>query len=358
MQIKKNLHVIIIVSLSFLLLYTFLAVRPLSKELQLTPQWTISILQTPTERRESTESLLPFRLGQNMGYFTQDGQIALLESFPFQSTISGTYRTAYAPDSSRIPVHSIDSQKDEPDFYLEGAGFPYFSEDRMYILSPGGYGLSQHSREAGQLWQFEHSSPITTLSSSPAGTAVGYADGIVFIFSDTGELLQTFEPGGSSHSIILGTALSDSGSQLACVSGIDQQRFVLTQQRNGVNKVVFHTYLEGNQREPVLVQFSDDESTVFYAFKNGVGIVDCNTFSSTTIPLDGRLLAIQECPANKVVCLLTKDGGRYNIYLIEGTGTLIGSFGFEASSSFITIKDGNLYIGRDTSISKIDLNRK
>ena len=96
----------------------------------------------------------------------------------------------------------------------------------------------------------------------------------------------------------------------------------------------------------------------FYAFKNGVGIVDCNTFSSTTIPLNGRLLAIQECPENKVVCLLTKDGGRYNIYLIEGTGTLIGSFGFEASSSFITIKDGNLYIGRDTSISKIDLNRK
>lgn len=358
MQIKKNLRIIIIASLSFLLLYTFVAVRPLSKELQLTPQWTISILQSPAERVESAESVLPFRLGQTMGYFTQDGQIALLESFPFHSTISSTYRTAYAPDSSRIPVHSFDSQKDEPDFYLEGAGFPYFSEDRMYILSPGGYGLSQHSREAGQLWQFEHSAPITTVSSSPAGTAVGYADGTVFIFSDTGELLQTFEPGGSGRSIILGAALSDSGSLLACVSGIDQQRFVLTQQRNGVNKVVFHTYLEGNLHEPVLVQFSDDEGKVFYACKNGVGIVDCRSFASTTIPLDGRLLAIQECPANKVVCILTKDGGRYNIYLIEGQGTLIGSFGFEASSAFIAIKDGGLYIGRDTTISKIDLNRK
>lgn len=358
MQIKKNLHIIIIVSVAFLLLYIFFAARSLSNELQLTPQWTTSIFQVSQEKPDTSQIQLPFRMGQNMGYFTTDGTISLMESFPFQAAISPTYRAAYAPDSTRIPVYQLNSERvDSPDFYIEGAGFPYICDDRIYLLTPGGYGISQYSRE-GRLWQFEHSAPITTISSTPSGTAVGYADGMVFIFSTSGELLQTFDPGGSTYPIILGTALSPSASQLACVSGIHQQRFVLTQQRNGVNKVVFHTYLEGNLREPVLVQFSQDERKVFYSSATGIGIVDCTTFANTTIPLKGKILSIQECTDNKLIAVLTKDKNRYNIYLLETEGIFIGSFGFQADAAFITIEDGNLFVGRDSSISKINLDIK
>ncbi|MBO5692026.1 MAG: hypothetical protein J6R96_09240 [Spirochaetaceae bacterium] len=59
-----------------------------------------------------------------------------------------------------------------------------------------------------------------------------------------------------------------------------------------------------------------------------------------------------------MICVLTKDSGRYNIYLIENNGTLIGSFGFKAQAAFITVTDGNLYVGRDTQISKIDLTKE
>ena len=358
MQIKKNLHIIITVSVAFLVLYAFFAARSLSHELQLTPQWTTSIFQTPQEKNDPSQIQLPFRLGQNMGYFTTDGQITLMESFPFQAAISTTYRTTYAPDSTRIPVYQLYSDRQgTSDFHIEEAGFPYICDDRIYILTPGGYGLSQYTT-ARRLWQCEHSAPITTISSTPSGTAVGYADGMIFIFSATGELLQTFEPGGSTYPIILGTALSPSASQLACVSGIDQQRFVLTQQRNGVNKVVFHTYLEGNLREPVLVQFSQDESKVFYSSAIGIGIVDCTTFANTTIPLKGKVLSIQESHHNNLIAVLTKDKNRYNIYLMEMSGTFIGSFGFQADSAFITIEDGDLFVGRDTFISKINLDIK
>lgn len=359
MKIKENLHIIITASVGFLILYTFLAPRSLSRELQLTPQWTTSIFQKNQDTENSTGTQLPFQLGQNMGYFTQDGQITLMESYPFHATISPTYRASYAPDTTKIPVYEISSTtQDQPDFYLEGAGFPFFSEDRVYLFTPGGYGLAQYTKESGKLWQFEHSAPIITFSSSPAGAAVGYADGLIFIFSNTGELIQTFEPGGSTYPIILGTALSPSGNQLACVSGIDQQRFVLTQQRNGVNKVVFHTYLEKDQREPVLVQFSKDESKVFYASGTGIGIVDCSLFETKEFPLKGTILAIEECNENNLICVLTKDSGRYNIYLIEPNGTLIGSFGFKADAAFIKVSDDDLYVGRDTKISKIDLTRK
>ena len=358
MKIKANLHIIIAASVGFLILYIFIAPRTLSKELQLIPQWTTSVLQLNSESIDASTLQMPFLLGQNMGYFTQDGKITLIESFPFHAAISSSYRASYAPDSTRIHVYKLESSSNQADFYLEGTGFPFFVEDRIYLFTPGGYGLAQYSQEEGKLWQFEHSSPIVTISSSPAGTAVGYADGVIFTFSPTGELVQTFEPGGSTYPIILGTALSPSGTQLACVSGIDQQRFVLTQQKNGVNKVVFHTYLEKDQRNSVLVQFSKDESRVFYASGTGIGIVDCNLLEKKEIPLKGNILAIEECDTNELICVLTKESGRYNIYLIENNGTLIGSFGFKAQAAFITVADGNLYVGRDTQISKIDLTKE
>lgn len=360
MKIKENIHIIVFASVGFLILYTFLAPRSLSTELQLTPQWTTSIFQENQGTGNTSATQIPFQLGQNMGYFTQDGQITMMESYPFHATISPEYRATYAPDSTRIPVYQVSTpvEAGQPDFYLEGAGFPFFADDRLYLFGPGGYGVSQYSKEEGKLWQFEHAAPIVTFSSSEAGAAIGYADGTVFIFSSTGELMQTFEPGGSTYPIILGTALSPSGNQLACVSGIDQQRFVLTQQRNGVNKVVFHTYLEKNQREPVLVQFSKDESMVFYASGTGIGIVDCTLLETKELPLKGNILAIEECNENGLICVLTKDSGRYNIYLIETNGTLIGSFGFKAAAAFINVTDGDLYVGRDTKISKIDLTRK
>lgn len=360
MKIKENIHIIIIASVGFLILYTLLAVRPLSQELQLTPQWTTSILHPVTSDVNENDVQIPFRLGQTIGYFTVNGDITLMESFPFQATISEDYRATYSQDASRIPVYEFGtpSNAEYPDFFIEGTGFPFFSEDRIYLFNPGGYGLAQYTKEDGRIWQFEHTAPIIAFDSSPAGTAVGYADGTIFTFTSTGELIQTFEPGGSTYPIILGTALSPSGEQLACISGIDQQRFVLTQQRNGVNKVVFHTYLEVDQREPVLVQFSKDESHVFYSAGNGLGLVNCTTFENKIMPVKGTILAIEECQTNNITCVLTKDKGHYNIYLIENKDILVGHFGFKANAAFINMQEGNLYVGRDTYISKIDITRK
>ena len=95
---------------------------------------------------------------------------------------------------------------------------------------------------------------------------------------NNGNIRQEFEPGGSTYPVILGAALAKSGKQFACVSGIDRQRFILNQKKNGFSKVVFHKYLETDQKEPVLVQFSSDEKVVYYNCSKGLGIVDCETY--------------------------------------------------------------------------------
>ena len=64
---------------------------------------------------------------------------------------------------------------------------------------------------------------------------------------------------------------------------------------------------------------------------------------------------VKEVETRKV---LTKDKNKYKIYAIETPATLIGSFGFEANSAFIQTKGNELYVGKDSTISKILITKK
>lgn len=362
MKMKENVRFFVIAGCVFLLIYIFLAAKPLGEELSLSPIWTISVTdrQNALQEADSAESVLPFKLGQNMGYFTHSGKIAYLESYPFKASISSKYRAAYSPDAANIPIYAFDAglsaeENAAPAGIIQGSGFPFFVEDRIFLFMPGGFGISQHNPDGSQRWAFTNYVPVVSFSSSGAGTAVGFADGSIVVFSPNGEIRQVFEPGGSTYPVILGTALSESGTQLACVSGIDRQRFVLTQEKNGLSRVVFHTYLDADQREPVLVQFSKDEQKVFYSSSAGLGVVDCQSMNNKTIRLGGKILSIQELPHLNMTCVLSKDLDEYSVHFIEGFDNLVGSFSFEAETAFITTNEEYLFIGKNTEISCIKM---
>lgn len=363
MKMKENVRYFIIIGCVFLLIYTLFAIRPLGKELMLVPQWTVNIKEFYEEQPkvEDKNSIMPFRLGQNMGYFTETGKILLMESFPFKASISKDYRASYVSDAANVEFYSSmgigvpEEQKEIFSGTIQGIGFPFFSDDRIYLFGPGGTSFSQHKSDGTKIWSFENYVPVISFASSPAGTAAGFADGEIKVFSSEGTPLYTFEPGGSVYPIVLGLDLSDSGKQLACVSGIDRQRFVLAQEKNGLSKVVFHTYLDIDQREPVLVQFSADEKKVFYSRALGLGIVDCVSMEDSFVKMDGKVLAIKEIPQLDFVCVLTKGNNNYSVYFVEGFDNLVGSFTFRADSAFIDVKGTNLFVGRDDTISCISL---
>lgn len=355
MKIKENIQLCLIIGSIFLVLYILFAANPLGQELQLAPEWTINIKdrQFFLEEGATAQVQIPFKMGQNMGYFTPEGKLTLLETFPFRATISSTYRAPYSQNSSVIPFYSFDSNT--PVGEIHGSGFPFFTENGFFLFGVGGGAIAQYDFSGNKLWNYENYVPIISFSSSPAGVALGYADGTVLVFSPTGELLQTFEPGGSTYPVILGVALSDSGQQLASVSGIDRQRFVLAQEKNGLTKVVYHQYLEMDQKEPVLVQFSQDEEYVYYGSSIGIGILDCSSLENRIIKLEGKVISVKEVPSLDLVCVLTKNKVGYSVYFIEGFGNLIGGFHFNADTSFISVKDDSLYVGKDNSISKIKI---
>ena len=76
------------------------------------------------------------------------------------------------------------------------------------------------------------------------------------------------------------------------------------------------------------------------------------------MPIKGNVLSLIELPDTNLIFVLTNEKATYRVYMLENYNMLIGSFSFEAEYAFIRVFENALYIGKDTSISKLAISRK
>ena len=93
MKNKKNISFYILLSLIFCISYIVLAIKPLGTEHQFSPEWKIDVTNPSTVKPEEDSKLLPFKLGQTLGYFTPDGKVITFVSFPMKASISSKFYT-------------------------------------------------------------------------------------------------------------------------------------------------------------------------------------------------------------------------------------------------------------------------
>lgn len=352
---KNNVTVkIIIAMVIFCLLYILLAFQTLSTEFHLTPEWTIDIASA--EATNTTEELIPFRLGQNIGYFTETGVVAAHIPYPFKATISDKFYATYGTDSSSVDFYSATGEMAGT---IDAAGYPFFDSSRIFIMLPGGNAFAKCSDNGALEWKFESYAPITAFSSSENGTVVGLADGAVISFDNDGRQTQNFSPDGSGVPVILGAAISQDGKTLALVSGQNQQRFVVVQKNDdGPSKVIFHEYLEKDFNSQVYVKFDGDGKTIYYNYNGGLGIVNLEKLTSKHVPLDGRIIQIEAIGDSWLNAVLSKKNGTYTVTVIEPEDHPIAQFSFDSECAFIQTKGDKLFVGKDSKISCLKVSRK
>lgn len=366
----------------FCVVYIILSARPLGKEWQLVPQWRIDINNATAEGSvQDVAKAVPFKMRQNMGYFDKDGRMLRLISFPFKASIAQGRYVQYAADARDTPFYNSDGTAAGT---LEGSGFPLFEDERIFLFAPGGGSFAQLGQDGQQVWHYGGTVPITAFDSSDAACVAGFADGTVKEFSPEGRILQEFAPGGSNINVILGAGVSHGGDMIASVSGQDRQRFVLAKKNGAQTKIVFHKYINGDVHQR-LVQFTADDSVVYYDTASTLGAVNTRTYKSAEIPINGQAVSLKECGVLRFV--LTRgeaikekggkssaqtdsakevidggegiDGGReYTVYIVEKFDTVIGSFNFKAHNAFIRTDDDSLYVGSDDAISRIKVEKK
>ena len=105
-----------------------------------------------------------------------------------------------------------------------------------------------------------------------------------------------------------------------------------------------------------VVRFCDNDKRILYNYENHLGIYNIETQKNTNIKIDKSVIAIEEI--DSLIFVLGKKENQYTVYVIEKTDTLQGSFSFTADTAFIKTYNNNLYIGQDTSISKVRISKE
>ncbi len=340
---------------AFCFLYIILSFRPLGSELHLTPDWTIAI-DREGAAPGSDQALVPFKLGQAIGYFTEDGKVASCIPYSFNAAISPNYYAVYNPDNARTEVRTPDGNTAVT---LGVPGFPYFSEDRMFIFFPNGSSVAEYDLTGSKLWEYENYAPITAFSSSSGGSVIGFADGQVVSIKKGGDIDQQYYPGGSEISAIYGAAISADGNLVACISGLKTQRFIVSKRVSGEHpKVIFHEYLPADSNTLRLVKFNSDASMAFYNYNGGLGVADLKEARSAHIPLAGTVVQIEELEEFGLMLVLSREAGEYTVTVLEPFNQVLSSSSFKAANSFLLVRDDHVFIGRDNKISRLTISRR
>ena len=352
MNFNKKKRKILIPSLCIIsIIYIFVATHPVKPELSLTPEWTVDISNV----QESTvKDLIPYRLGQSLGYFTNDGKVDSNVTFPFKASISESRYTTYTPDNKAAEFFNADGSKAG---VLEEDGFPFFQDNKIYVMKPGGTSFARFDSNGKKIWDFEYYAPITAFNTSKNATVAGYADGTIISFDEKGNIDQKFTPGGSSVEVILGAAVSDDGKRIACICGQDKQRFVVAEKNGNHSKIVYHEYLPSELKRQTLVKFNKTSDVVYFNYSNGLGILDLATSKCYKLPVYGKISQI-EFSSSGLIFVLSKNLSTYKVSVLEPLKYPLASFEFFGKTAFIQIKDKNLFVGCDSKISKISISRK
>jgi hypothetical protein len=133
---------------------------------------------------------------------------------------------------------------------------------------------------------------------------------------------------------------------------------VLTEIGEDSNQVLYHEYFENDSNEQGFVQFSSNDNMVYFAQPGKLTVLDSATYTTTALPMTGSVLSLIELSDSNLIFALTKEKSTYRVYMLENYNMLIGSFSFEAEHAFIRVFEDALYIGKDTSISKLAISRK
>lgn len=353
MKSEKNSFIYIFIAIAFILIFLIFAAKPLAKEYHYKPQWKVNI-SNPTLSQVKDKQTMYYRLGQTIGYITNDGELTLNQTFPSKVSISDTYYATYNTNSLNIPFYFSDGTKAGN---IEAAGFPYFYKNHIYTFLPGGASFVKCKPDGKTDWKYEGTISLTAFNVTDNYTIAGFANGTVKIFNNlNGAEELTFAPGGSDAPVILGCDVSEDGKYIATVSGHNKQRFVLSHNNNNQVKIIYHKFLETDSPNQTLVHFCDDHKRVIYNYENRIGIYDFSKEINNSIEIDKSIISIKE--TDNLIVLLGKNKNDYSVYMIDKNNALAGYFSFKSQNAFINTDANSLYIGKDNSISKIELEIK
>ena len=256
-----------VLGIAALILYIILAAGSIPPETTLKPRWITSLESNyPVYLEDFTGQnggeLLPFRTGNRFGYVGEDGKFSVNQTMKGYISLAENYWAEYELLPSSVEV--MDPNNNSIFAIDKINGYPLFLDNRIFVIGSEQNSITALDEEGGELWTHDFPAPITCIDAAGGYVLAGTLDGAVVLLNSSGRtVFPPFEPGGSRLSVIVGCAISQDASQLAIVSGVDDQRFLLmaraeVDSRGDTYRVVYHEFISTGFRRPVEISFIDN----------------------------------------------------------------------------------------------------
>jgi hypothetical protein len=362
--LEEKKKYLIVLGITIFVLYTFIAARPIPIETILIPRWFISLestYPTGTEQEPPPGELFPFQLGNRFGYVDREGNFTINQVRKGYVSLSRDRWAEYNPVPAAIEVRdSVNTSLLKID---ASRGYPLFLDERMFLIGHEQNSITALDDGGAVLWSYDFAAPLTTIDAAAGLVLVGLLDGTVEVLDSQGKRFFFFEPGGSRLTVILGCALSEDGSRLALISGIDEQRFLLLERigdsGNVEYKVIYHEFLGEGFRRPVHVGFVDNGSRVAFARQGGLGLYDIHTRTGLKVPLKGDIMALDETGNDRLLFILTAQAsGEKRLAVVGFPGTLIIEAPFKSETLFLGRQGSQLYVGGSMTLAAFEVGKR
>ena len=361
---------LLIIGAIIFIAYIFVAARPVPVETILSPKWFISLeTNYPTASPSENMTLTPFFLGSrpggHFGFVDREGILTVNRTLRENTevSISDEYWAEYdlVPRNIdvRTPLNRSVMRIEDPQ------GYPMFLDNRTFLIGSAQNSISAIDSNGRVSWSYDFASIITTIDAANGLVLAGLLDGTVEIINNEGRRVFFFEPGGSRHSVIYGCAISEDGSIISIVSGIDLQRFLVLERHNASSaeafdyRVIYHEFLEEGFRRPVHVSFIDSGNRIIFERQGALGIYDIRSRRSIKIPLEGEIAAAESLGSNRLFFLVTSQGdSRKNLVAIRLPGTVILSAPFRSRYTFLGRQDSTIIVGGGMTLAAFELEQR
>ncbi len=350
----------IVFSVLFLVAYFFAATKKIEQGVYFKPE-RVSLVEESAESLddETTENLsgktvYPFILGENFGYFSDDGIILQNKKIENRISISNSFWASYNEKPARTEIFSC-GEDEQASFVIDESGFVHFDDDRIYLFEPTGCSVSKFDANGKKIWHYTHCAAITAFNSSKKATIIGYSDGRLACISNEGKPLFDFYPGGSNFQVIMGAAVSDDGKKAICICGLQEQRMLLIAITESHHKIVHHSSFKADLRKQVFADFDSQSKFAVFESADGIGVIDCKSYETSFIKEKGEIVGLGKKMQNSVLTILIQNENENTLYAISPPNLIIGKTKFKAKDSFL-IQDGNkIFLGSDNKILKLKM---
>jgi len=363
---KKRPARVLLAAIVVIVFYFFLFPYPLGREIVVRPRWAVALPQPGSALIPSPAAVAgpqdpagkgpaaAFQIGDRFGYVRGDGTLLYTGRAVYRVSLSSTGFVSF----TRLGTDWI--LQDSAGRRVAGfsvAGYPLLSPDggRVFSVKTDLSGIIEMDRGGAVLWDRDFPSLMTSISVQGDLVLVGLLNGAMILLDRHGSPLLEHAPAGSRIPVVMGDAAAPDGSRVAAVCGIDPQYLAVLRRSGSGYEPETQESLPTSFRREVRMGFSPDSRYLFLEGTDGPGLFDPAARTLRWVGLSGPLVGAAFASAGRVAAFASRDAGGARLVLEPMSGVPVGREAFPAREVFLGTIEGQLLLGWDGEIARIDV---